>query len=158
MPVIEGGLDGTGARVAIVSGRFNHIISRRLFEGALKRLSELGCSEVDEVWVPGAFELPLAAQALADRGCYDGIIAIGVVIRGDTPHFEYVCRSATDGLSEVGLSTGLPVAFCVLTTENVEQALARASTDGEDGVNKGTEAAEVVVEMIGLLRVLGGAD
>ncbi len=158
MPVIEGGLDGTGARVAIVSGRFNHVISRRLFEGALKRLSELGCSEVDEVWVPGAFELPLAAQALADRGCYDGIIAIGVVIRGDTPHFEYVCRSATDGLSEVGLSTGLPVAFCVLTTENVEQALARASTDAEDGVNKGTEAAEVVVEMIGLLRVLGGAD
>ena len=110
MPVIEGGLDGTGARVAIVSGRFNHIISRRLFEGALKRLSELGCSEVDEVWVPGAFELPLAVQALADRGCYDGIIAIGVVIRGDTSHFEYVCRSATDGLSEVGLSTGLPVA------------------------------------------------
>ncbi len=158
MPVIEGGLDGTGARVAIVSGRFNHIISRRLFEGALKRLSELGCSEVDEVWVPGAFELPVAAQALADRGCYDGIIAIGVVIRGDTAHFEYVCRSATDGLSEVGLSTGLPVAFCLLTTENVEQALARASTDAEDGVNKGSEAAEVVVEMIGLLRVLGGAD
>ena len=158
MPVIEGGLDGTGARVAIVAARFNHVISRRLFEGAQKRLSELGCSEVDEVWVPGAFELPLAAQALADRGCYDGIIAIGVVIRGDTPHFEYVCRSATDGLSEVGLSTGLPVAFCVLTTENVEQALARASTDGEDGVNKGAEAAEVVVEMIGLLRVLGGAD
>ena len=158
MPVIEGGLDGTGARVAIVAARFNHVISRRLFEGAQKRLSELGCSEVDEVWVPGAFELPVAAQALADRGCYDGIIAIGVVIRGDTAHFEYVCRSATDGLSEVGLSTGLPVAFCVLTTENAEQALARASTDAEDGVNKGSEAAEVVVEMIGLLRVLGGAD
>ena len=158
MPVIEGGLDGTGARVAIVAARFNHVISRRLFEGAQKRLSELGCSEVDEMWVPGAFELPVAAQALADRGCYDGIIAIGVVIRGDTAHFEYVCRSATDGLSEVGLSTGLPVAFCVLTTENVEQALARASTDAEDGVNKGSEAAEVVVEMIGLLRVLGGAD
>ena len=157
MPVIEGGLDGTGARVAIVAARFNHVISRRLFEGALKRLSELGCSEVDEVWVPGAFELPVAAQALADRGCYDGIIAIGVVIRGETAHFEYVCRSATDGLSEVGLSTGLPVAFCLLTTENVEQALARASTDAEDGVNKGSEAAEVVVEMIGLLRVLGGA-
>ncbi len=158
MPVIEGGLDGTGARVAIVAARFNHVISRRLFEGAQKRLSELGCSEVDEVWVPGAFELPVAAQALADRGCYDGIIAIGVVIRGDTAHFEYVCRSATDGLSEVGLSTGLPVAFCLLTTENVEQALARASTDAEDGVNKGSEAAEVVVEMIGLLRVLGGAS
>jgi 6,7-dimethyl-8-ribityllumazine synthase len=156
MPVIEGGLDGTGARVAIVSGRFNHVITRRLFESAVKRLAELGCTEVDEVWVPGAFELPLAAQALADRGCYDGIIAIGVVIRGDTPHFDYVCRAATDGISEVALSSGLPVAFCVLTTDNADQALARASIDG--GVNKGAEAAEVVVEMMGLLRGLGSAD
>lgn len=156
MPVIEGGLDGTGARIAIVSGRFNHVITRRLFESAVKRLAELGCTEVDEVWVPGAFELPLAAQALADRGCYDGIIAIGVVIRGDTPHFDYVCRAATDGISEVALSSGLPVAFCVLTTENTDQALARASIDG--GVNKGAEAAEVVVEMMGLLRGLGSAD
>lgn len=158
MPVIEGGLSGTGARVAIVSGRFNHVISRRLFEGAIKRLAELGCTEVDEVWVPGSFELPLAAQALADRGCYDGIIAIGVVIRGDTRHFEDVCRCATDGLCEVGLSTGLPIALCVLTTDTAEQALVRAATEGGEGVNKGAEAAEVVVEMIGLLRALGSED
>ena len=159
---MDGRLDGTGARIAIVASRFNHVISRRLFEGAIKRLAELGCTEFDEVWVPGAFELPLAAQALAERGCYDGIIAIGVVIRGDTWHFEAVCRSATDGLSEVGLSTGLPIAFCVLTTDTVEQALDRASPPGDrdsppgrTGCNNGTEAADVVIEMIGLLRELG---
>ena len=151
---MDGRLDGTGARVAIVAGRFNHVISRRLFEGATKRLAELNCSDVDEVWVPGAFELPLAAQALAERGRYDGLIAIGVVIRGDTAHFEYVCRSATDGLSEVGLSTGLPIAFCVMTVNTLEQALARASGEGEKGVNKGAEAAEVVIEMIQLLGEL----
>ncbi len=155
MPVIEGRLDGTGKRVAIAASRFNHVISRRLLEGAAKRLAELGCTEVDELWVPGAWELPLAAQALAERGRHDGIIAIGVVIRGDTPHFEYVCRSVTDGLSEVGLSAGLPIAFCVVTTETVEQALARAATPGEQGSNKGAEAAEVVVEMMDLIRRLG---
>ncbi len=154
MPVIEGRLDGTGKRVAIVASRFNHVISRRLLEGAIKRLAELGCSEVDEIWVPGAFELPLAAQTLAERGSHDGIVAIGVVIRGDTPHFEYVCRSVTDGLSEVGLSAGLPIAFCVVTTETVEQALVRAASAGEPGSNKGAEAAEVVVEMMNLLRQL----
>ena len=152
---MEARLDGTGTRIAIVASRYNHVITRRLFEAAIKRLAELNCTEFDEVWVPGAFELPLAAQALAERGCYDGIIAIGVVIRGDTAHFEYVCRSATDGLSEVGLSTGLPVAFCVLTTETVEQALDRASVDGEAGSNQGAEAADVVIEMVGLLRELG---
>lgn len=155
MTIIDGGLDGTGARIAIAAARFNHVINRRLFEGAVKRLAELGCTEVDEVWVPGSFELPLAVQALADRGCYDGIIAIGTVIRGDTAHFEYVCRSVTDGLSEVGLATGVPIGFCVLTTDTVEQALVRAAAGDEDGVNKGVEAAEVVVEMIGLLRELG---
>ncbi len=155
MPVIEGRLDGTGKRVAIVASRYNHVISRRLLEGAVKRLAELRCTEVDELWVPGAFELPLAAQALAERASHDGIIAIGVVIRGDTPHFEYVCRSVTDGLSEVGLSAGLPIAFCVVTTETVEQALARAATPGEPGSNKGAEAAEVVVEMMDLIHQLG---
>jgi len=152
MGLIEGQLDGSALRVAIVTARFNHLITRRLFEGAQARLAELGCNEVDEVWVPGAFELPLAAQALAESGRYDGIVAIGVVIRGDTAHFEYVCRSVTDGLGEVGLSAGLPIGFCIVTTENVEQALARACTPEESGPNKGAEAAEVVVEMSSLLR------
>jgi 6,7-dimethyl-8-ribityllumazine synthase len=155
MPVIEGRLDGTGKRVAIVASRYNHVITRRLFEGAVKRLAELGCTQVDEVWVPGAFELPLAAQALAEGASHDGIIAIGVVIRGDTPHFDYVCRSVTDGIADVGLSAGLPIAFCVLTTETVEQALVRAVTPGEEGSNKGAEAAEVVVEMMDLMHQLG---
>ena len=161
MPVIEGRLDATGKRVAIVASRYNHLISRRLLEGAVKRLAELGCTQVDEVWVPGAFELPLAAQALAERASHDGIIAIGVVIRGDTSHFDYVCRSVTDGISEVGLSAGLPIGFCVLTTDTVEQALVRAlptggtGADGEEGSNKGAEVAEVVVEMMDLMHQLG---
>jgi len=151
----EATLDGSDLRVAIVASRFNHLICRRLVDGASRRLAELGCRQVDEVWVPGAFELPLAVKALSAGGRYDGVVAIGVVIRGDTPHFEYVCRSVTDGLSEVGLSARLPIGFCVLTTDTVEQALVRAVAFGEVGQNKGAESAEVVVEMAGLLRALG---
>ena len=155
MRAIEAPLDGSDLRVAIVASRYNHLVCRRLADGAARRLAELGCEQVDEVWVPGAFELPLAVQALAEGGRYDAAVAIGVVIRGDTAHFDYVCRSVTDGLSEVGLSTGLPIGFCVLTTETVEQALVRAVVEGEPGRNKGAETAEVVVEMASLLRVLG---
>ncbi len=152
MRTLESTLDGAGLRVALVAARFNHPITRRLFDGASARLAELGCRDVDAYWVPGAFEIPLAAQAAAATGRYRAILAIGAVIRGETPHFDYVCQGVTDGCQRVALDAGLPVAFCVLTTDTVEQALARAAKPGEDGVNKGAEAAEVAVEMARLLE------
>lgn len=151
MRTLESTLDGAGLRVAVVASRFNHPLTRRLFEGCSERLSELGCTDVDACWVPGAFEIPVAAQAAAATGRYQAIVAIGVVIRGETPHFDYVCRGVTDGCQRVALDAGLPVAFCVLTTDTVEQALARAAKPGEEGVNKGAEAAEVAIEMARLL-------
>ncbi len=152
MRTLESTLDGAGLRIAVVTSRFNHPITRRLFEGCCERLAQLGCTDVDACWVPGAFEIPLAAQAAAATGRYRAIVAIGVVIRGETPHFDYVCRGVTDGCQRVSLDSRLPVAFCVLTTDTVEQALARAAKPGEDGVNKGVEAAEVAVEMARLLE------
>jgi len=149
---LPGTLDGSGLAIAVVASRFNHPITLRLVEGAGARLAELGCEEVDVCWVPGAFELPLAAQAAAATGRYRAIVALGVVIRGETPHFEYVCQGVTDGCQRVALDWRLPVAFGVLTTDTVEQALARAAKPGEEGGNKGAEAAEVAVEMARLLE------
>jgi len=157
MRTIETRLDARGLRVAAVVARFNHLITARLLEGCASRLAELGGEELDVLWVPGAFEIPLAAQAAARTGRYDGLVAIGAVVRGDTPHFEYVCQGVTDGVGRVALAEALPIAFCVLTTETVEQALERAAKPGEPGCNKGAEAAEVVVEMISLARALDGA-
>jgi len=156
MQTLETRLDGRGARVGVVVSRFNHLITLRLLEGCPARLSELGCNDVDALWVPGAFEIPLAAQRAARSGRYDALVAIGAVVRGDTPHFEYVCQGVTDGVGRVALAENLPIAFCVLTTETVEQALERAAKPGETGVNKGAEAAEVVVEMLSLGRALDG--
>jgi 6,7-dimethyl-8-ribityllumazine synthase len=151
---LETSLDGSGLRVGVVVSRFNHLITLRLLEGCVARLAELGCTEVDALWVPGAFEIPLAAQRAARSGRYDALVAIGVVVRGDTPHFEYVCQGVTDGVGRVALAENLPIAFCVLTTETVEQALERAVKPGESGSNKGAEAAEVAVEMVSLGRAL----
>jgi len=153
MQTLETRLDGRGIRVGVVVARFNHLITLRLLDGCAARLAELGCESVDVLWVPGAFEIPLAAQrvvAAAARG------AIGVVVRGDTPHFEYVCQGVTDGVGRVALAENLPIAFCVLTTETVEQALERAAKPGEAGSNKGADAADVVVEMLSLARALAG--
>ena len=108
------------------------------------------------LWVPGAFEIPFAAQRAARSGRYDGLVAIGAVVRGDTPHFEYVCQGVTDGVGRVSLAENLPIAFCVLTTETIEQALERAAKPGESGCNKGAEAAEVVVEMANLALAVEG--
>jgi 6,7-dimethyl-8-ribityllumazine synthase len=155
MRTIETTLDASGLRVGVVAARFNHVITRRLVEGCARRLSELGCGDLDVMWVPGAFEIPLAAQSAARTGRYDALVAVGAVVRGDTPHFEYVCQGVTDGVRQVGLDCALPVGFCVLTVESVEQALERAAAPGEPGANKGGEAAEVVVEMVRLLRALG---
>ena len=127
---------------------------RRLLDGCQARLGELGCAEVCVAWVPGAFEIPLAARVAAESGRYQAVVALGVVIRGETPHFDYVCRGVTDGVGEVTRQTRVPVAFGVLTTEDAEQALARAAQPGGPGRNVGGEAAEVAVEMAALVARL----
>jgi 6,7-dimethyl-8-ribityllumazine synthase len=142
-------LDGTGLRIAIACGRFNDVITERLLKGARARLESLTVNDVDEVWAPGAFELPLVAKALAGSGRYDAVITLGAVIRGGTPHFEYVAGECAAGVLRVGLDTGVPVVFGVLTVDNVEQANER-SVDGPG--NKGAESAETAVEMAQLLR------
>lgn len=138
--------DAAGLRVAIVVSRFNHLVSAKLLEGCERQLVAQGADPdaLHVAWVPGAFEIPLAARALAGSGRYDAVVTLGAVIRGGTPHFDYVCRGVTDGVREVMRDTGVPVAFGVLTTDDVDQALARAG--GEHG-NKGEEAARAAVEM-----------
>lgn len=155
MRTIETRLSGEGMRIGVIVARFNHLITRRLLEGCETRLRQLGCEEMEVMWVPGAFEVPLGAQEAARSGRYDALVAIAVLVRGETPHFEYICRGVTDGVRQVGLEQRIPVAFGVLTTETMEQALVRAAVSGEPGINKGSEAAEVVVEMTGLLAQLG---
>jgi len=139
-------LDGAGMRVAFACGRFNDVITDQLLQRAADRLHELGVATgmVDEVWAPGAFELPLVAKALAETGDYDAVITLGAVIRGGTPHFEYVAGECAAGVLRVGLDTGVPVVFGVLTVDTVEQATAR--------IDKGAESAETAVEMAQLLR------
>ena len=150
MKVYEAATDADRLRFGVVASRFNHLITVRLVEGCTGELSRRGAlpEDVHVAWVPGAFELPLAARALASTGRYDAVIALGVVIRGGTPHFDYVCAGVTDGIQAVMRDTGVPVAFGLLTTDNVDQALARAG--GEVG-NKGEEAALVAIEMARLL-------
>jgi 6,7-dimethyl-8-ribityllumazine synthase len=144
-------LDARGLRVALVVSRFNHLISVRLIEGAQSALLERGLAPEDLrlYWVPGAFEIPQAARRLAESGQFDAIVTLGSVIRGGTPHFDYVCRGVTDGVREVMRTTNVPVAFGILTTDDLEQALARAG--GTDG-NKGAEVALAAVEMARLFE------
>jgi 6,7-dimethyl-8-ribityllumazine synthase len=146
-------LDGHGMRIALACGRFNDLITRRLLAGARATLDELGVAtgKIDEVWAPGAFELPLVAKVLAHSGKYDAVITLGAVIRGDTPHFEYVAGECAAGVARVALDTGVPVVFGVLTVDTVAQAEARAV---EGPGNKGAEAAETAVEMAQLLRAI----
>lgn len=138
---------GQGLRVAVVFARFYADLADRLLRGCRAELRALGCEPADEYGVPGAFELPLAAQTAVQSGRYDAVVALGAVIRGETAHFDYVCRAATDGLLQVSLASGVPVAFGLLTTDNLAQALARAAQAGEPGENKGAEAARVAVAM-----------
>ena len=146
----ESCVDATGLKIAVVVGRFNQLINALLLEGCVDELVRRGIAadQVHVSWVPGAFEIPLAAAVLARSGRYDAIVTLGVVIRGGTPHFEYVCSGVTDGVREVMRETGVPVAFGVLTCDDVDQALARAG--GDEG-NKGAEAAVAAVEMANLL-------
>ncbi|MCY4468020.1 MAG: 6,7-dimethyl-8-ribityllumazine synthase [Thiotrichales bacterium] len=146
--------DTAGARVGIVAARFNDGVVSRLLEGALETLSRYGFDreEILVVRVPGAFELPLAARWIAGRGDRDAVIALGAVIRGDTPHFDYVCAEAARGIQAASVETGIPVIFGVLTCDDPAQADARAG--GEHG-NKGSEAALAALEMVSLQRRLG---
>jgi 6,7-dimethyl-8-ribityllumazine synthase len=144
---------GEGVRVAVVCGRFNDLITERLRAGALEGLRARGVDDASiiETWVPGAFEIPLAAQRLASSGEVDAVICLGAVIRGGTGHYEFVAGECASGIARVQLDTGIPVIFGVLTTENVEQALERS---GPGAANKGHESAETALEMVDLLRQL----
>jgi len=150
----ESSEDASGLRFAVVVSRFNQLISVKLLDACSAELIRCGArrEDIDVAWVPGAFEIPIVARALASSGRYDALVALGSVIRGGTPHFDYVCRGVTDGLREVMRDTALPVGFGVLTTDDVGQALARAG--GEKG-NKGEEAARAAIEMARLITHLG---
>ena len=151
--VLEGALTGAGLRIAIAASRFNDTITIRLVEGAEDCLRRHGVDNgsIDVVWAPGAFELPLVASRLASSGNYDAIVAVGAVIRGATGHYDFVAGQCAAGLQRVQLDTGVPVAFGVLTTDNIEQAIERAGTKAG---NKGFEAALTAIEMVNLLRNL----
>lgn len=150
---IQGSLVATGLRLAIVTTRWNHFITDRLVEGALDTIERHGgdATATALIKVPGAFEIPLVVSQLAKSGKYDAIIAIGAVIRGSTPHFDYVAGEATKGISQVSVATGVPVAFGVITADSIEQAIERAGTKMG---NKGAEAALVAIEMANLGKVL----
>jgi len=150
---IEGELSAQGLKIAVVVSRFNRAITEKLLEGALDRLRRLGLSEedTDVLWVPGAFELPQGAKALMQTGKYDGILPLGCVIRGETPHFEYVCQAVTQGLTQLALEGEVPLVYGILTVDTPEQAWERAGIKA----NKGAEAAEALVELIRALRALG---
>jgi 6,7-dimethyl-8-ribityllumazine synthase len=137
-------------KIAIVASEFNHFIVQQLVDGAFDALGRNGVtdSNISLAWVPGAFELPLAAEVLAGKGQHDAVIALGAVIRGGTPHFDYVAGECSRGLAEVGLKYGLPVIFGVLTTDNIDQALERA---GSGAGNKGFDTAVAALQMISLL-------
>ena len=146
MRIWESSQDATGLHFALVVSRFNHLVSVRLLEGCARELERRGADPDDlhVAWVPGAFEIPQAARVLAASGRYDAIVGLGAVIRGGTPHFDFVCRAVTDGIREVVRDLRVPVAFGVLTTDDVDQALERAG--GARG-NKGEEAALAAIEM-----------
>ncbi|RCW54906.1 6,7-dimethyl-8-ribityllumazine synthase [Halanaerobium sp. ST460_2HS_T2] len=151
MKKFEGKLNAQGMKTAIVVGRFNEFISGKLLEGAVDALKRHGIDEnhIDVAWVPGAFEIPLTAKKLAARKDYDGVIALGAVIRGETPHFDYVAAEVAKGVAKAGLDTEKPVIFGVLTTDTIEQAISRAGTKAG---NKGYDAAVSLIEMVNLFK------
>lgn len=151
--IYQGNLVATNLKVAVVVARFNEFITSKLLGGAKDALIRHGAQEADihTIWVPGAFEIPLIAQKAAQSGKYDAIICLGTVIRGSTPHFDYVCAEVSKGVAQTSLKFNIPVAFGVLTTENIEQAIERAGTKAG---NKGFDAAITAIEMANLMRVI----
>lgn len=151
MNVIQGSMNGENLKIAIVTSEFNGFITEQLLKGAEHTLLKYGvtASNIDSLHVPGAFELPLAAKKLAETGRYDSVITLGCVIRGATSHYDYVCAEAAKGISNASITTGIPVIFGVITTENIEQAIDRA---GVKAGNKGSEAAITAIEMANKLK------
>ena len=151
MKVLEGNFSGKGLRVGIVAGRFNEFITSKLISGALDALKrhEVAEDDISLAWVPGAFEIPLVVKKMAESGKYDAVIALGAVIRGATPHFDYVCAEVSKGVAQVGVSSGIPVMFGVLTTNSIEEAIERAGTKAG---NKGFDVANGAIEMCNLLK------
>ena len=148
---LGGYLDAGGFRFALLVSRFNEFISSKLLAGALDVLKRHGAAEEDigVFWVPGCFEIPLAAKKIAKSGHYDAVVCLGAVIRGDTPHFEYVASEVTKGIAQVGLETEIPVMFGIITSDSLEQAIERAGTKAG---NKGWDAALGAIEMVNLLK------
>ena len=151
MRTLEGNIVAKEARIGIVAARFNEFITSKLLGGALDGLKRHDMDEdnIDVAWVPGAFEIPLIAQKMAKSGKYDAVICLGAVIRGATTHYDYVCSEVSKGIASVSLSSGIPVMFGVLTTENIEQAIERAGTKAG---NKGYDCAVGAIEMVNLIR------
>ncbi|MCX6346052.1 MAG: 6,7-dimethyl-8-ribityllumazine synthase [Armatimonadetes bacterium] len=150
----EGKLTAEGLKFGIIASRFNEFITSKLLGGALDAIKRHGASEDDVAvaWVPGAFEIPMVAKKMAESGNYDAVICLGTVIRGSTPHFDYVAAEVSKGVAQVGMSTGVPAIFGVLTTDSIEQAIERAGTKAG---NKGFAAAEAAIEMANLLKSMG---
>ncbi|MFQ5931970.1 MAG: 6,7-dimethyl-8-ribityllumazine synthase [Nitrospiraceae bacterium] len=153
MKELAGKLDAAGIRVGLVVSRYNEFVTSRLLAGAVDVLTKAGTSEedIEVAWVPGAFEIPLVARRLARSGRFDAVICLGAVIRGETPHFEYIGREASRGIAQASWETDLPVIFGVLTTDTVEQAMERA---GAPERNRGAEAARTAIEMASLMKQL----
>ncbi len=149
----EGKLDGQGLKLGIVVSRFNEFIAHKLLDGAIDVLRRHNVSDedIDVAWVPGSFEIPLVARRLAEKGTYHAVVCLGVVIRGDTPHFEYVSSEAAKGIARAGFDTNLPIIFGLITAETIEQAIERAGTKAG---NKGWDAALSAIEMANLMRAL----
>jgi len=152
--VFEGKLLAEGLRFGIVVSRFNEFITKKLLDGAMDAIARHGGSSdnVGIAWVPGTFEVPVVARKMADSGNYDAVICLGAVIRGATPHFDYIAAEVTKGVAQVGLLTGVPTIFGVITADTIEQAIERAGTKVG---NKGFDAAEAAIEMANLLRAIG---
>ncbi len=153
MKEFAGKQDAAGIRISLVVSRYNEFVTSRLLAGAVEVLTKAGIGEegIEVAWVPGAFEIPLVARRLARSGRFDAVICLGAVIRGETPHFEYISREASRGIAQASLDSDLPVIFGVLTTDTVEQAMERA---GAPERNRGAEAAHTAIEMASLLRKL----
>lgn len=151
MKTLEGKLTAKNMKIAIVVARFNEFITSKLLSGCIDCLirHEAADEDLTVAWVPGAFEIPMAAKKLAESGKYEAVICLGAVIRGATPHFDYVCAEASKGIAQVSMQTGVPVAFGVLTTENIQQAVERAGTKAG---NKGVDCAMTAMEMVNLFK------
>ena len=151
MKTLEGKLTAKNMKIAIVVARFNEFITSKLLSGCIDCLirHEAADEDLTVAWVPGAFEIPMAAKKLAESGKYDAVICLGAVIRGATPHFDYVCAEASKGIAQVSMQTGVPVAFGVLTTENIQQAVERAGTKAG---TKGVDCAMTAMEMVNLFK------